>query len=639
MSEEPPQPAVAETRKLAAIMFTDMVSFSRQMGANEARMLRLLEVHNQLIQQAVAEHHGVVIKVMGDAFLVDFPSVVHAVQCAQQIQSRLRIHNAENAKDEQIHVRIGIHLGDIVQKDGDVFGDGVNIAARLQALAESDTICISEIVYKEVVKKIDLGAVVPLGRPHLKNIAERFPIYALLPEPPNGFRQKLQVQRLKLSRRVRPAHRLAVVGLLLVSLTLVAVHYFPFSSLDTQHVPRTTPESLPFPDKPSIVVLPFTNMSNDSEQDYFSDGITEDITSDLSKISSLFVIARNSAFTYKGKATKVQDISREMGVRYVLEGSVRKADNQVRITTQLIDGATGGSLWSERYDRSFKDIFALQDEIVQKIVTTLKLQLTLWEQGVLVRKSTDSIEAYDFFLRGLEYQFHFTKEENVQARQMFEKAIELDPRYARAYATLGLVHWLAWIWQWTQDPQALEHAFAMGRKAVELDDSLPSAHMILSQVLLWKKQYELAIAEGERATTIDPSYAEAYRSLAEVLYFCGKPEEGIKLMEQAIRLNPRHPPTYEFMLGVNYRSAGRYEEAIQMLKQALARNPNIVNAHFNLAVTYSEVNREEEAKAEVAEALRLSPEWSLERWRQNVPFKNPAEIERFVVALRKAGLK
>jgi adenylate cyclase len=414
---------------------------------------------------------------------------------------------------------------------------------------------------------------------------------------------------------------------------------FPLSTQDSLLGTDAAPAALPLPDKPSIVVLPFTNMSNDPEQEYFSDGITEDITSDLSKISSLFVIARNSAFTYKGRAVKVQEVSREMGVRYVLEGSVRKANDQVRVTAQLIDATTGYHLWSERYDRPFTDIFALQDEIVRKIVTTLKLQLTLWEQGVLVRKSTDNIEAYDFFLRGLGYQFHFTKEANAQARQMFEKAIELDPRYARAYATLGLVHWLAWIWQWNQDSQALEHAFAMGQKAVALDDSLPSAHMILSQVLLWKKQHELAIAEGERATTIDPSYAEAYRSLAEVLYFCGKPEEGIKLMEQAIRLNPRHPPTYEFMLGANYRSAGRYEEAIQTLKQALARNPNIVNAHFNLAVTYSELNRDEEAKAEVAEALRLSPEWSLERWRQNVPFKNPAEIERFVVALRKAGLK
>src|SRR5262245_9074846 len=367
MGEESGRSAPAETRRLAAIMFTDIVGFSRQMGADEARMLRLLAVHNQIIAQAVAEHHGQVIKTIGDAFLVDFPSVVNAVQCAQRVQNQCRAHNADKEKDDQIHIRIGIHLGDIVQRDSDVFGDGVNVASRLQALTEADTICISQKVYEEVAKKLPLGAVISLGRPQLKNIAERFPVYALLSEPPKGLRQTLQIQRLKLSRRVRPAHRVAAVVVLVALASAGAIvfrdRYF------------SSPPGLPLPDKPSIVVLPFVNMSEDPKQEYFSDGITEDLTSDLSKISSLFVIARNSAFTYKGKAVKVQDVSSELGVRYV-EGSVRRAGDQVRITAQLIDATKGYHLWSERYDRPFKDIFALQDEIVQKIVTTLKLQLT-----------------------------------------------------------------------------------------------------------------------------------------------------------------------------------------------------------------------------------------------------------------------
>ena len=404
--------ALTETRKLAAIMFTDIVGFSRQMGADEARMLRLLEVHNQLIQHAVTEHHGHVIKTIGDAFLVEFPSVVNAVQCAQVIHAQLRTYNAEKESAKQIHVRIGIHLGDVVQKDGDVFGDGVNIASRLQALAEPDTICISQVVYKEVEKKLSLGTVVSLGKLKLKNIAERFPVYALLPVEPNGFQQTLHVQRLKFSRRVGTAHRV-VMGLVLLVGAITATWYLARSPLSPQHSALSTPTALPLPDKPSIVVLPFDNMSNDPEQGYFSDGITEDITSDLSRIASLFVIARNSAFTYKGKAVKVQDVSREMGVRYVLEGSVRKADNQVRITAQLIDATTGGRLWSERYDRPFKDIFAVQDEIVQKIVTTLKLQLTLQEQGWVVRKHTDNLEAYDSFLRGVELNTRNTKETNA----------------------------------------------------------------------------------------------------------------------------------------------------------------------------------------------------------------------------------
>src|SRR5262245_22392965 len=294
MNREPPQTAVGEVRKLAAIMFTDMVGFSRQMGVDETRMLRLLEVHNQIIQQAVAEYHGQVIKTIGDAFLVDFPSVVHAVQCAQQIQARFRAYNAEKEPAEQIHLRIGIHLGDIVQQNGDVWGDGVNIAARLQPLAKPDTICISQKVYDEVAKKLTLGTVVSLGQPKLKNIAERFQVYALLPEQPAGFRQNLRVPRLYLQRWHRTVQVAAILLVIGIGV-LLQTFFFP------------APPALSLPDKPSLVVLPFVNMSEDPKQEYFSDGLSEVLTSDLSKLAGLFVISRNSAFTYKGKAVKVQD--------------------------------------------------------------------------------------------------------------------------------------------------------------------------------------------------------------------------------------------------------------------------------------------------------------------------------------------
>ncbi len=344
--------------------------------------------------------------------------------------------------------------------------------------------------------------------------------------------------------------------------------------------------ALPLPDKPSIVVLPFVNMSEDSKQDYFSDGITEDLTSDLSKISSLFVIARNSAFTYKGKAVKVQDVSQEMGVRYVLEGSVRKAGEQVRISAQLIDATMGGHLWAERYDRPLKDIFALQDEIVQKIVTTLKLQLTLQEQGYLVRKHTSNPEAYDAFLRGMEAIVRATKEAVAQARQLWEKAVALDPQYAEAYALLSYTHQFEWAIRYSVDPQTLERALALVQQALALDNSLPIAHSILSLVYVGKQQYDQALAEGDRAIALNPNNAESYMGQAHVLCFAGRPEEAIKMVAQAIRLNPRYQPWYAFQLGWAYRMAGRYAEAVAVMKEVLSRSPNNMAAYEQFAVIY-----------------------------------------------------
>jgi adenylate cyclase len=629
----------AETRKLAAIMFTDIVGFSRQMGADEPRMLRLLEVHNQLIQQAVTEHHGHMIKTIGDAFLVEFPSVVHAVQCAQQIQAQLWSYNAEKAKDEQIHVRIGIHLGDIVQKDGDVFGDGVNIASRLQGLAEPDTVCISQIVYKEVEKKLPLGTVVSLGKPKLKNIAERFPVYALLPVSPTGVWQKLQVQRLKLSRRISPAHRVvAGVVVALIAGGLITTQTPFFSSIRTPQSSLRNQEALSLPDKPSIVVLPFDNLSDDPQQDYFSNGITEDITTDLSKIASLFVISRNSASIYKGKAVKVQDISRELGVRYVLEGSVRRSDNQVRITAQLIDAIQGQHLWSERYDRPLQDIFAVQDEIRQQIVFALKVKLTPEEQARFKTAPTNNLEAYDYYLRGFQLAWRTTKETNIQARQMFEKAIELDPQYAGAYGGLGFTYFMEWFSQWSADPQNLARAEEMLQKATVLDESLPRAHAALGLVKLWQKQYAQATAEIERALALDPNSATGYANLASVLMSVGRPEEAIEAAKTALRLDPRQ---FQYLnaVGQAYVYARRYEEAIAVLKQVLVYNPSLWFAYWGLAVSYSELGREEEARAAGAEMLRIMPQFSVERWKRMVPSKDPAVIERWAAALRKAGLK
>ncbi len=325
-------------------------------------------------------------------------------------------------------------------------------------------------------------------------------------------------------------------------------------------------------------------MSKDPDQEYFSDGLTETLTGALSKISSLFVIARNSAFTYKGKAVKVQDVGREMGVRYVLEGSVLKAGDQVPITAQLIDAVTGYHLWSEQYDRPLKDVLMLHDEIVQKIVTTLKLQITLQEQGYIVRKHTDNLEAYNVFLRGMEYTSRFTKETNAQARQMFEKVIELDPRYADPYTWLGWIYWVEWVQRWSVDPQTLERALALEQQALALDDSLPVAHSLLGFVYTQQQH----IAEGERAIALDPNNADSYAFQAEVLRIAGRPEDALQMLAQAIRLNPHYPPLYSFFLGAAYNATGRHTKAVATLKEVISRIPNHLAAHLVLARSYVE---------------------------------------------------
>jgi len=535
-------------------------------------------------------------------------------------------------------------------------GDGVNIAARLEGLAEPGGICISGTVHEHIKNKLALRYE-DLGAQAVKNIADPVRVWQVRwddaenqtakgenTEQTEGLRLKAEGPPLSsLPTRFWPRKVLTLAVVLLVAGGILAFLYPSFFSLRIpQSEIRTqgeSPSPLSLPDKPSLVVLPFVNMSEDPKQDYFSDGITEDLTSALSKLSSLFVISRNTASTYKGKPVKVQGVSKELGVQYVLEGSVRKADGQVRVTAQLVDAVQDYHLWTERYDRPLKDIFALQDEIVQKIVTTLKLQLTLWGQGIFVRKTTDNLEAYDTYLRGVESFYRLTKEANLQARQMFEKTVELDPRYAEAYARLSWTRARDWIYLWVQDPQTLEQAFALAQKAVTLDGSLPLAHRVLGFVYLWKKQHEQAIAEAERAIVLDPNNAEGYVRLAHILKFVGRSKEAIQLMEKAMRLNPHYPFDYLFELGVAYHLTGRYEEALVPLKKAVTLNPKHVFTHVNLAICYAELDRLEEARAEIAEVQQLNPTYSLEWVRQNLPFKDPAELERHLAALRKAGLK
>lgn len=587
-----PRPARIE-RKLAAILHADVQGYSRLLGKDEVTTLRTVASHLGLMRSLVEQHSGRAVGSRGDSLLAEFPSVVEAVQCAVEMQYELQQRNSPVPASQRVEFRVGINLGEVVVEGEEIYGEGVNIAVRLEGVADAGGLCISEVVYQQLKNKLTLSYE-DLGAHTLKNIAEPVRVWrVVMDDAATALAQQVGAGPARpLQHRVGSARRLwprgVLAGVLLLMGLFGTVWYLRHPYLSSHDSTFTTPAqpALPLPDRPSIIVLPFVNMSQDPDQEYFSDGLTETLTGDLSKISSLFVIARNSAFTYKGKAAKVQDVGREMGVRYVLEGSVLKAAGQVRITTQLIDATTGYHLWSERYDRSLKDIFALQDEIVQKIVTTLRLQLALQEQGYSVRKHTDNLQAYDTFLRGMEYYRRYTKEANPRAQQTWEKALALDPQYAEAYAWLGVADWLGWVFHWNMDPQTLEHAFALAQKALTLDDSLPMGHLLLSAVYTQHQQYEQAIAEGERAIALDPNNADTYEAQAVTLNFAGRPAEAIQAVAQAMRLNPRPPATDFLHLGWAYRLTGRYAEATTTLKEALSRNPNLTPAYLHLALSY-----------------------------------------------------
>jgi adenylate cyclase len=614
-------------RKLAAILSADVKGYSRLMGEDEIATVRTLTAYREVMATLIQQHRGRVVDAPGDNLLAEFASAVDAVECAAAVQRELKSRNAELPVARRMEFRIGINLGDVIVEGERIYGDGVNIAARVEGLAEAGGLSISGMVYDQVKGKLALQYE-PLGEHAVKNIREPVRVYRVLLEP----RPAASAPRREQEAGRRPRRR-AMLLLLCVSLVVaggVAVWTRSF---------RAAVPVLGLPNKPSIAVLPFVNMSGDVGQEYFSDGITEDLTTGLSKLSGLFVIARNSTFAYKGEAVKPAQVSRELGVRYVLEGSVRKAGNRVRITAQLIDATTGYHLWAERYDRDLQDVFALQDEVTQKIVGSLAVQLTAPEQGQLRRTPTANLEAYDDVLRGMEYYRRTTTEANAEAQRMFRRALDLDPQYARAYVALGWAHLQGWTLQWSQDPQTLQRAFELAQQAIARDDSLALAHRLLSQVYLWKKQHERAIAEAGRAVTLGPNDADGYETLAEVLAWSGRAEEAIGFIKKAMRLNPQYPFFYLWTLGHAYYLTGRTQEAIDTLGKVLERNANFVPAHAFLAVLYGELGLEKAARAEGEQAARLSPQASLESLRHSVPYQDERDLGRFLAGMRKAGLE
>jgi adenylate cyclase len=578
-----------EQRRLAAIMSADVVGYSRLMGRSEsATLARLKAARAEVVDPAIAEHDGRIVKTTGDGLLIEFSSAVDAVQCGIALQSAMagRHDNVEEA--DLLQYRVGIHVGDIIIDDNDLFGDGVNVAARIEGLAEPGGVAISDVVNEHVRGRIDV-AFVDRGEHEVKNIDR--PLHVWGWSPGNGA---------------------ASADLLLAEPAL--------------------------PQKPSIAVLPFDNMSGDPEQGYFADGITEDIITDLSKVSGLFVIARISSFAYKGQSHDIRKISRELGVRYVLEGSVRRGGSRVRINAQMIDGQTGGHIWADRYDRDLEDIFEVQDEVTRTIVTALKVQLTAGEVTDRERRRKINPEAYDLLVRARATMLQLRPESSLEARGILERVIALGSGQALAYGRLSMITFAEFANRWNgATSENLPRALELAEKAIAHDESEPQGHIARALVLAWMRRLPEAEKSAERAIELDPNFAEGYVCLGGVREYMGQCESAVALYTRGHRLDPQFDMALHFM-GRALVILGRYDEAEIVLNKRLALRPTSDMTRFYLACIYGNTGRHAEARKVWAELMQINPEFSVPRLLESLPYADPGWLDGVIDGLRQAGI-
>jgi adenylate cyclase len=624
-------------RKLSGILSADAVGYSRLMQEDEAATIRALEDSKSLMRKLIEQFKGIVVDAPGDNLLAEFGSVVDATECAVKIQQELKTKNAELPDNRKMPFRIGVNLGDVVEESDRIYGDGVNIAARLEGLADPGGICISRTAYDHLKNKLELGYEY-LGEHSVKNIAEPVRVYRVLMEPEAAGKVIGEKRFLgKISRRAAIA---TIITLIIVAGSLAgwAVYLYQSKRIEPASLDKMAYQ---LPDKPSIAVLPFNNLSGNPEQEYFSDGITEDIITALSKHPNLFVIARNSTFTYKGKPVKVQKVAEDLGVRYVLEGSIQKAGQKVRVTTQFIDALKGYHIWSERYDREMKDIFALQDEITLKVLKALDVRLIRGEPGKVLGSGIDSLEVYIKGLQARNYLYQWNREGIIESRKLTEEIIKIAPQYATAYQGLAGVNMMEVFLGMSQSPrESLMKAIELCKKAISLDDSLPGAHGLLGFLYVQIRQYDKGIAECEKALELAPNSADAHSFMAQGLNYAGRPEEAIAHNDKAFRLNPTGAPTYYYSgASFSYFLTGRYEDSIKVCKEALERWPNNALAHARLAIAYMALGREEEARNAAQELLRIDPKFSAQKFAQMQPAKDPTAATQALELMNKAGLK
>ena len=580
-------------RRLTAILAADVVGYSRLMGEDEVGTLAVLRSHREaLIDPKIAEHEGRIVKTTGDGMLVEFPSVVEAVQCAVEIQRGLAERNAEVPDDRKMLFRIGINIGDVIIEGDDIYGDGVNVAARLEGLAEPGGICISGKVYEEVRNKLPT-AFEDLGEQEVKNIREP-----------------------------------------------VRVYRWTEAAADPMPGMAGAEGALPLPDKPSIAVLPFENMSGDPEQGYFADGIAEDIIMMLSKASGLMVIARNSTFSYKGKATDVRQIGRELGVRYVLEGSTRKSGNRLRVTAQLIDTDIGDHVWADRYDRVIEDIFDLQDDITREVVTALRVQLSDGETAAFRNRGAPDIEAWRLVSQGNEEVSSYNSETILRARELGQRACERDPRYGPAWALVGLTFWYeARIGSEDDRDMNLKRAEECGVKASALDADNPESIGLNSAILSLRQRHEETLQLLRRGLNANPGSADLRAWLANCHHWMGDHLSATRLYQEAKRLNPLHPMWYYPMSARALDAAGNQEDALDTVREGLARQPNNFPCLLQLASLLGRRSEIAKAAEALASARLLSPDFMLGRVDQWLMTRDDAYTAEFKEGLRIAGLR
>jgi adenylate cyclase len=623
-------------RKLRAILAADVMGYSRMMGKDEVGTYHTLTGFLEAINSIISEHKGRVFSSPGDAVMAEFGSVVDAVQCAVELQENIEAANAHVPEDRKMHFRIGVNMGDVIHDGEQVYGDGVNIAARIETLAEPGGVLISGNVYDQVRNKLKFSYE-HQGEHHVKNISEPVSVYKILTTPENTVQL---IGKPNAPKRLSKQSYILIFAILVLIVATAIWRFYPLP-------PDMEPASLenmvfPLPDKPSIAVLPFVNMSPDQGQDYFADGISENIISALSHIPQMFVIARNSTFTYKGKPVKVQQVSEELGVRYVLEGSIQRSGDQIRVTAQLIDATTGHHIWAERYDRELKEIFALQDEITLKILTALQVELTEGEQARLWG-TTDNLEAWGNVIKGSTLFEQFTKQSNARAQQLFERAAKLDPNWDIARTMLAWTHWAEASLGWSASAdESIKQAIEIANEATAINDTLPEVHSLWSNIYLAQGEYDKAISAGEKAIALGPNNALCHILLAHTMTSAGRFEKAIELAEKALRLSPYSPAWYLMFIDDAYRMAGRYEEALAIGKQHLDRclkgECEPFTAHMGLAATYVGIGRIEEARSHVTELLKIMPDLSLAKARKIISFKDPTHVELALDALHRAGL-